>query len=68
VDPFTTLSASILNIQKPFVVDKAIKPVWKLHDRQVLFDRAFACRGQLVLHKSDIDDRIRTKMFGGDVT
>lgn len=52
-----------IKYSKQFVVDKTIKPVWKLLDRQVLFGHAFTCKGQLVHHESDIDDMIRIKMF-----
>ena len=48
---------------KPFVVDKAIKPAWKLLSGQVLFGHAFTCKGQLVLHERDINDRVRIEMF-----
>ena len=48
---------------KSFVVDKAIKPAWKLHDNQVLFGHEFTCKGQLVAHEGDIDDTVRIKMF-----
>lgn len=48
---------------KPFVVDKAIKPLWKLQKGQVLFGHAFTCKGQRVLHERDIDETIRLGMF-----
>lgn len=52
-----------IKYSKPFVVNKAIKPIWKLLDKQVLFGHAFTCKGQLVHHERDIDDTIRIKMF-----
>ena len=48
---------------KPFVVDRAIKSAWRLQRGQLLFGHAFTCKGQLVLHESDINDRIRIEMF-----
>ena len=48
---------------KPFVVDKMIKPAWKLPHNKVLFGHIFTCKGQLVLNDRDIDDTIRIKMF-----
>lgn len=52
-----------LKYSKPFVVDKGIKPAWKLHNGQVLFGHVFTCRGQAVFHEDEIDDNIRIKMF-----
>lgn len=48
---------------KPFVVDRAIKPGWKLQKGQVLFGHAFTCKGQRVLHERDIDETVRLGMF-----
>lgn len=48
---------------KPFVVDKAIKPAWKLQSGQVLFGHTFTCKGRLVLHERDINDLVRIEMF-----
>jgi 4-hydroxy-4-methyl-2-oxoglutarate aldolase len=48
---------------KPFVVDKAIKPAWKLQSGQSLFGHAFTCKGQRVFHEHEIDDKVRISMF-----
>jgi regulator of RNase E activity RraA len=52
-----------LGYRDPFVADEAIKPAWKLRRGQVLFGHAFTCKGQLVLHETDINDQIRIRMF-----
>lgn len=48
---------------KPFVLDMAIKPLWKLPRGQVLFGHAFTCKGQRLLHEADIDETVRLGMF-----
>src|SRR5579859_203134 len=52
-----------IKYSRPFVVDKAIKPAWKLQCGQVLFGHAFTCKGQLVHHEREINDRVRIEMF-----
>jgi 4-hydroxy-4-methyl-2-oxoglutarate aldolase len=52
-----------LGYSRPFVVDRAIKPAWKLQNRQVLFGHAVTCKGQRVLHEKAIDDKVRIHMF-----
>lgn len=47
----------------PFVVHHAIKPVWTMQTRPVLFGPAFTCRGERVRDPEHIDDTVRLRMF-----
>jgi regulator of RNase E activity RraA len=52
-----------LGVSRPFVLDRAVKPGWKLDPHQILFGHAFTCKGQRVLHASDVDESVRLRMF-----
>lgn len=52
-----------LRLRMPFVLDRHIKPAWRLPERSVLFGPALTCKGELVQHESHIDDRVRIRMF-----
>jgi 4-hydroxy-4-methyl-2-oxoglutarate aldolase len=52
-----------LNVRAPFVVNRAIKPVYPLAARETLFGPAFTCRGERVLDPAHIDDTVRIRMF-----
>ncbi|HLV68028.1 MAG TPA: RraA family protein [Polyangiaceae bacterium] len=52
-----------LDVRRPFVVDRAIKPAFPLTEREVLFGPAFTCRGERVLSPEHIDDTVRIRMF-----
>lgn len=47
----------------PFVVHHAIKPVWPMGPRPVLFGPAFTCKGERVRDAAHLDDTVRLKMF-----
>ena len=48
---------------EPFVVDAAIKSVWRLPRSQAVCGPAFTCKGQRVLDVKHVDDTVRIKMF-----
>ncbi|MBB5402647.1 RraA family protein [Paraburkholderia youngii] len=50
-----------LHYAQPFVVCRAIRPMWPTRD--VLFGPAFTCKGRRVTHPEHIDDAVRIDMF-----
>jgi 4-hydroxy-4-methyl-2-oxoglutarate aldolase len=52
-----------LNEKAPFVVHRAIKPVYALRPGEVVCGPAFTCRGERVLDARHIDDTVRIRMF-----
>lgn len=52
-----------LNETAPFVVHRAVKPVYRLAAGEVVFGHAFTCRGARVLDAAHIDDAVRIRMF-----
>jgi len=52
-----------IKYSEPYIVHRAIKPIWKSPEHRVLFGHAFTCKGALVRDESEIDDNVRIKMF-----
>lgn len=52
-----------LNVREPFVVHRAIKPIFPLRPGEVLFGHAFTCRGERVQDPKYLDDTVRLHMF-----
>jgi len=52
-----------LNEREPFVVHRAIKPIYPLRAGEFVFGPAFTCRGERVLDPAHLDDAVRIRMF-----
>jgi regulator of RNase E activity RraA len=52
-----------VKLGRPFVVHRAVKPIWEQRPGEVLFGHAFTCRGARVLEPEHLDDTVRIRMF-----
>jgi regulator of RNase E activity RraA len=53
-----------LSVRQPFVAYHAIRPVWPMGARPVMFGPAFTCKGERVRDPRHVDDQLRLRMFG----